>query len=450
MSSKNSNFFQNLPNIPWWVVILGFFIAGPLGVILLLIKIAQNSKPNRQQWNQPGHQTHYTVRQDTNYNVQGRGASSTAAPRSTARPAQTGSRSQAPHTGSSHAGRYFSYPKLKSGKGWTIFGGILAVMFGIVVADICIDYSFAYPQYIFEDAFIPMIFACGGLGMFIWGRYQASQTKKFKRYLARIGQEPLIALRPLAESIPADMDEVYDTLQQMIDAGIFGDRAYLDVASETLVLDASVAKPTPKAKTAATPPQETLSPEDKILRQIRDANDRIPGEEISRKIDRIEEITRHILLYLKKHPERSSELHTFLDYYLPTTLKMLNTYAELDAQQLDGDNIAVTKERIEQILDKVVEGFEAQLDKLFVGDMLDISSDIDVMEKMLQRDGLAGEMKMPKASSATNQSKGYTPKLTLTPDQPESGSTAAASGPSAASMSGQAEAERKYDDLGVW
>lgn len=444
MSNRNSNFFQNLPNIPWWVVILGFFIAGPLGVILLLIKIAQNSKPNRQQWNQPEHQAHYTVRQDTNYNVRGSGAASSAAPRSSSRPAQAGA-------GSNRARHYFSYPKLKNGKLYTICGAGLAIIFGIAVVDICIDWGFAYPQYIFEDAFVPMLFACGGLGMFIWGRYQASQTKKFKRYLARINQEPLIALRPLAESIPADIDEVYDTLQQMIDAGIFGDRAYLDMVSETLVLDASVARPAPKPKAEAAPADKKCSPEDKILQQIRDANDRIPGEEISRKIDRIEEITRHILLYLKKHPERSSELHTFLDYYLPTTLKMLNTYAELDAQQLEGDNISVTKERIEQILDKVVEGFEAQLDKLFVGDMLDISSDIDVMEKMLQRDGLAGEMKMPKAPSPSTQSKGYTPKLTLTPDQPESGRQAPSTGSSAAAvMSDQGNTGRKYDDLGVW
>lgn len=439
MSSSNSNFLRNLPDIPWWLIFLCFFIAAPLGIILLLLKIARESKPNSQHWNQTGNQSQ-TIRQETHYDV-------ARAQAATATVSHSANRGNPRSAGGNVAQRRFPYTKLKSGKGFTIGGAALAICFSIPVIDICIDWGFSYPQYILQEAFVPMIFACGGIGMFIWGRHLASQTKKFKRYLARINNEPLIPLRPLAESLPADIDEVYNTLQQMIDAGVFGDRAYLDMATETLVVDSAVAKPVAKPKSEPAQDTSDLSPEDKILRQIRDANDRIPGEEISRKIDRIEEITRHILQYLKKHPERSSELHTFLDYYLPTTLKMLNTYAELDAQQLDSENISATKMRIERILDKVVEGFEAQLDKLFEGDMLDISSDIDVMEKMLQRDGLSGEMKIPKAPATPTQPQGYTPKLTLTPEQAAS---TASSGAAAAPSPAPTESRRKYDDLGVW
>ena len=242
------------------------------------------------------------------------------------------------------------------------------------------------------------------------------------------------------------MDEVYETLQQMIDEGLFGDRAYIDIAGECLVVDAAVARPAPvpKPKEPVKEKKIDLSSEDKILYEIRRANERIPGEEISRKIDRIEEITRAILEYLKKHPERSSELHTFLDYYLPTTLKMLNTYAELDEQGMTGQNIETTKRRIEGILDKVVEGFELQLDKLYEGDMLDISSDIDVMEKMLQRDGLSGATNLRSRSVQAQASQGYTPSLTLDPAQ-NGASAAAAPAPQAA------EQEQKgYDTLGNW
>ena len=96
---------------------------------------------------------------------------------------------------------------------------------------------------------------------------------------------------------------------------------------------------------------------------------------MSRKIRRIEECTEHILEYQKKHPDRASELHTFLDYYLPTTMKLLHAYAELEEQGVAGDNISTTKARIESTMDSVVQGFEAQLDKLFEGSMLDISAD---------------------------------------------------------------------------
>lgn len=444
MSSRNSNFPRNLPNIPWWLIIVGFATGTPLGIILLLVKIFRESKPNPQRWTQEGSQTYSTVRQDTHYDVRREtDGSKRVTVEQSRRPAPAQSRTQTKSHGQRSGGSYtpqrqFPYVKLKSGKALTIWGAVLALSCGIATGSIFLDYGLGYLSYALEDGFVPLVFTGIGIGMVIWGQYQARQTRKFKRYLARIGNDPLIPLRPLAESLPADMDEVCDTLQDMIDLGVFGDRAYLDVSTETLVVDSSVAKPRPKAEPVK--PETEPASEDQILQQIRDANDRIPGEEISRKIDRIEEITRHILQYLKKHPERSSELHTFLDYYLPTTLKMLNTYAELDAQQLDGDNIAATKQRIERILDKVVEGFELQLDKLFEGDMLDISSDIDVMEKMLQRDGLSGEMKIPKAPAQPKQAQHYTPQLTLTPDQPAGGTAAAP----------QPAEEKRYDDLGVW
>lgn len=439
--SNNSDFIQKIPDFPWWVVFLAFFMAGPLGILLLILKILRESQPKHGQRSSTVHRTYTATSQQfhtgSTANRQGAASVTQNVHYDVRRTGNPNPSTPSQPAASSVAKRPFPYTRIKTGKVFTIAGAILTVIFGITAGSICIEWGFSYPQYLLADLFIPLIFTCGGIGMLIWGRHLASQGKRFKRYLARINNESLIPLRTLSESIPADLDEVYETLQQMIDLGIFGDRAYLDMATETLVIDGAVAKPAPKPQPVKD--QAPLSAEDQILAQIRDANDRIPGEEISRKIDRIEEITRHILKYLKKHPERSSELHTFLDYYLPTTLKMLNTYAELDAQQLDGENISVTKERIEQILDKVVEGFEAQLDKLFEGDMLDISADIDVMEKMLERDGLAGELKMPRVSDPAPE-QSYTPQLTLTPDQPA---------PSDASGAAAAP-QRRYDDLGTW
>lgn len=393
---NNSNRRSNLPDIPWWAVIVGFIIASPVGLGLLILKIIQESQPKPQRWGQTGPLSTQKVRTHA-------GEKQASAP---AQPANVWKKPKYPLT------------KLKDGKLFTILGACAAGFFGLSTAIIFGDWGLGYWDLALSEA-IPCI-ACtlAGIGSMVWGHFKTKRTRKFKSYLARLGNEPLVPLRPLAESIPASMDEVFETFQQMIDEGVFGDHAYLDVSTETLVLDSRAAKPKAKPQTKQEAPSS--SSEEEILRQIRRANDLIPGEEISRKIDRIEEITRHILNYLKKHPERSGELHTFLDYYLPTTLKMLNTYAELDAQQIGAENIAATKRRIEGILDKVVEGFEAQLDKLFVGDMLDIASDIDVMEKMLSRDGLSNEMKVPKASAA---SSGYTPTLTLDPEQ--SGSAAA-------------------------
>ena len=85
------------------------------------------------------------------------------------------------------------------------------------------------------------------------------------------------------------------------------------------------------------------------------------------------------------------QIRQFMDYYLPTTLKLLNAYDRMDDAGISGDNITGTKERVENIMGTIVTAFEKQLDGLFGEDALDISTDISVLETMLAREGLAGE-----------------------------------------------------------
>ena len=80
-----------------------------------------------------------------------------------------------------------------------------------------------------------------------------------------------------------------------------------------------------------------------------------------------------------------------MSYYLPTTLKLLRTYSSLERQGIEGDNIDAAKEDIERILDTLVKGFAGQLDRLFQNEVIDISTDIEVLETMMKRDDLTGE-----------------------------------------------------------
>ena len=93
----------------------------------------------------------------------------------------------------------------------------------------------------------------------------------------------------------------------------------------------------------------------------------------------------------KSHPQSAPQLHSFLSYYLPTTLKILRAYGQLEAQEVTGENITAAMKRIENMMDKVVEGFEKQLDQLFLGETMDITSDVEVLERMLAKDGLSGQ-----------------------------------------------------------
>lgn len=151
-------------------------------------------------------------------------------------------------------------------------------------------------------------------------------------------------------------------------------------------------------KKRRTPPPPPPKPEGEfaLLARIREVNDAIADPVMSEKIGRIEDITGKILDYRKKNPGKEGGLRSFLDYYLPTTLKILRAYAELEAQGVRGENITAGKVRIEGMMDKVVEGFEKQLDRLFQSDSLDIDSDVRVLEQMLRKDGLSGDGDMLK------------------------------------------------------
>ena len=127
------------------------------------------------------------------------------------------------------------------------------------------------------------------------------------------------------------------------------------------------------------------------LRHIREVNDAIADPLMTEKIDKIEELTGKIFKLLDERPEKSGELRSFMNYYLPQTLKILENYAKLEAQGIEGENITEAKAKIEGMMDKMVDGYETQLDKLFANDVLDISADLKVMEQMMEKDGLAVE-----------------------------------------------------------
>ena len=129
---------------------------------------------------------------------------------------------------------------------------------------------------------------------------------------------------------------------------------------------------------------------DRVIRQIREANDAIPGEEISQKLFRLEEITSKIFDHVEKHPEKLPEIRKFLNYYLPITLKLVNAYREFDSQPVQGENIMSAKAEIRETLDTINLAFENLLDSLFENAAMDVSTDISALEAMLAQEGLTG------------------------------------------------------------
>ena len=235
-----------------------------------------------------------------------------------------------------------------------------------------------------------------GLGLLVDGVRRQRRAGRFRGYLAMIGEKKSVAISALASATGRPKNKVCADLEDMLDAGLFPS-GYLNYGGDRFVLgggleDQPESQATaPAAKAQPQPSKADRGAENAILDEIRQVNDQVANEKLSAQIDRIGVITAKILEYQKSRPEKAPQLHSFLSYYLPTTLKILRAYGQLESQQIAGENITAAMTRIEGMMDKVVEGFEKQLDQLFQGDTMDITADVDVLEQMLARDGLTGE-----------------------------------------------------------
>lgn len=134
-----------------------------------------------------------------------------------------------------------------------------------------------------------------------------------------------------------------------------------------------------------------IAERDRAVSEMRRLNANIPGEKISRQIDHLEEVTRKILTHVVEHSEKLPQIRRFMDYYLPTTLKILNAYDRMGEAGIEGENITGVKGRIDAVMDTLVSAFDRQLDALFADEALDIATDITVMENLLKQEGLGEE-----------------------------------------------------------
>jgi hypothetical protein len=165
------------------------------------------------------------------------------------------------------------------------------------------------------------------------------------------------------------------------------------LAGKKLFPDKVFEMPDPvEPETTGNPQLDALIAErDRALAEMRRLNDNIPGEKISAQIDRLEEDTRKIITHVVSHPEKLGQIRKFMNYYLPTTLKLLNAYDRMGEAGVSGANINGARGKIETMMDTIVSAFDKQLDALFADEALDISTDITVMENLLKQEGLQEE-----------------------------------------------------------
>ena len=277
-----------------------------------------------------------------------------------------------------------------------IVGAILAAVGLVACAEPVEMIAWSKDLFLYlEDLLSALAMLVGGGAMLGSGLAMNRSMKRYAQYLAVMGDRPAMSVEELARVTGFSQRRVTKDLQAMISKGFFGGKAYLNrelgYFFRSSQADEDWQRRQEEAEEAAAPPKEAEEGYSGILRNIRRANDRIADPVLSAKIDRLEEVTAKIFQAVEADPKKRSSIDTFLNYYLPTTQKLLDSYAEFEATGVEGANLGQAKDRIEKTMDSIVAGFEHPLDELYKMDAMNVDSDIRVMETMLRRDTASAE-----------------------------------------------------------
>ncbi len=326
-----------------------------------------------------------------------------------------------------------------SGTLMVVFGSMFSSGFGITAFVLfCIMVANGFSG-VFQALFFGFFVAAVVSGVFAYrGNQRTLRVRRFRQYARILGDRTFCQLEELAVQIGRDKQFIVDDVRKMIAQGMFPQghlddqetclmitdesyqqyritmdeyrkreeqerRAVEAVAKESQYQENERIKREKKAKKKKErETKDSIYDNEAIDRELLNAykegkgyldeiskvNKEISETQISKKVSHMEVVIRRIFKQVQTHPEQLEEIRRFMEYYLPTTLKLVTTYSEFDAQPAQGENIKKAKHEIEETLDTINEAFEKLLDSLFEAAALDISTDISVMNAMLTQEGL--------------------------------------------------------------
>ena len=249
--------------------------------------------------------------------------------------------------------------------------------------------------------------AVGFLGMGIAGTVVRKRAIRFQEYVKQIGNRTYCTIEELSQKTGRGRAKVLRDLKKMIEKKMFL-QGHLDqqetcviVTNETYqqYLDTQEQAKLRESQQKELDAQRAQLPEEcqKILEEgrayiqyIQKCNDEIPGADMSQKLDRLKVIITRIFEEVGKNPALASDLRKFMNYYIPTTTKLIDVYREIANETMISENVTKTKREIEDTIDTINQAFENLLNSFFEEKALDVSSDISVLHTMLAQEGLTG------------------------------------------------------------
>lgn len=254
-----------------------------------------------------------------------------------------------------------------------------------------------------------VLFFVGSVGLLLKGINVKKRVKRFKTYVRFIDDNSYFLIDDLARFVKEKKSFVLKDLRKMIDLGMFLEghideektyfmlndevyNDYLNLKKEQMAKEINKEKLKEEIDNSG---KEEIESTIKIgrdyIEQIKAVKDELCREEIAIKLYKLGNIGDQILNQVEKSPNKTQEVNKFINHYLPITIKLINSYKELNDQVVQGDNIKNAKIEIEKSIDLINNAFENLLDDLFEDVVLDISTDISVLKTLFKQEGLGEE-----------------------------------------------------------
>lgn len=219
----------------------------------------------------------------------------------------------------------------------------------------------------------------GAVGLLISANKNRKLRKLIKEYLPAIGLRPEASLSYLTYALKKEAKTVKKEISLLLHNGVFPNEAYYDKSMEILVLDGYCGESNNEEEKYVTKLEEWIVKLEKLDLEI-DCSD------VSFSLASMVVAIKKISEYIKIHPETEKKLRMLYNYYLPTTVKLCESYKTIEKLDLSGDNVNETRTKIVETLRSLVKVYEKQLESLYEGEAIDISSDVDVLKRMMDNE----------------------------------------------------------------
>ena len=297
--------------------------------------------------------------------------------------------------------------------------GIVCIVFGTIGISI---YGLSVLTFSVMKVFLSSIFVVGNgifiilflfflvsLGLLLKGISLRKRVKRFNKYVRFMENNTYISIEELSKLTKEKERFLLKDLGKMIDVGMFlqghiddektyfilNDEVYndyLNLKKQQIAKENNDKKLKEKIDNfEKEDAKSTIKIGREYIEQIKTVRNHLYKEDISMELDKLGNISEQILNQVEKNPEKAQEVNKFIDHYLPITIKLINSYEELNNQVIQGDNIKNAKIEIEKSIDLINKAFENLLDDLFEDVVLDISTDIYVLKTLFKQEGLGEE-----------------------------------------------------------